>query len=58
MLFDVENEDPKGENLPQIDAHFSSVDFEKVEKLLFEDSVPLVFSKADFRKFVSLRAAS
>ena len=58
MLFDVENEDPKSENLPQIDAHFFSVIFETVERPLFEDLVPLVFSKADFRKFVSLRAAS
>ena len=58
MLLDLENEDPKNETLSEIDALFSSVDFENVEKSLLEDSAPLVFSKADFRKFVSLRAAS
>ena len=59
MIFDFENGDLKNENLPKIDALFSSVDFKNNdEKPLLDDSAPLVFSKADFRKFVSLRAAS
>ena len=57
MIIYFENEDPKTKNLPKIDDIFSSVDFKNVEKPLLDDSAPL-FSKADFRKFVSLRAAS
>ena len=55
MIFDCdfENEVFKSENLPEID-----VNFENVEEPLLEDLSSLIFSKADFRTFISLRAAS
>ena len=54
MIFDYDFENEvKSENLPEID-----VNFENLEEPLLEDLPSLIFSKADFRTFISLRAAS
>ena len=57
LVFDFVDEDSENESVPEIDALFSSVNFECVEEPIWEDLASLVYSKADFKTFISLRPA-
>ena len=58
LVFDFVDEDSENESVPKIDAVISSVNFECVEEPIWEDLASLVYSKADFKTFISLRPAS
>jgi len=58
LVFDFVDEDSENESVSEIDALLSSVDFECDEEPIWEDLASLVYSKADFRTFISLRPAS
>ncbi|CBY12961.1 unnamed protein product [Oikopleura dioica] len=58
LLFDFVDEDSENESVPEIDALISSDNFECVEEPIWEDLTSLVYSKADFKTFISLRPAS
>ena len=58
LVFDFVDEDSENESVPEIDALLSSDNFKGDEEPLWEDLASLVYSKADFKTFISLRPAS